>query len=66
MAVAVPRRALRPVPALAARALATVPAGASPGAGVVAGPVRLLLIRFPGLAGWGVCVAGLGAVRLRG
>ena len=48
------------------RALSTVLAGASPEAGVVAGPVRLLVIRSSGLVGWGVCVAGLGAVRPRG
>src|SRR5580693_954651 len=60
----------RPVPALAGtRALTTVLAGASPEAGVVAGPVRLLLIRPCGLAGWvsasrGSALSGRGEGRL--
>ncbi|MGH3154549.1 MAG: hypothetical protein ACRDOB_28025, partial [Streptosporangiaceae bacterium] len=33
-------------------------AGASPEAGVVAGPVRLLLIRSSGLVGWGIWSRG--------
>jgi hypothetical protein len=61
-----PRRAPRPVPALAGtRALATVLAGASPKSRVVAGPVRLLLIRSCGLADGCLC-RGVGAVRPRG
>ena len=34
----------------------------APEAGVVADPVRFLLIRFSGLVGWDACVAALGAV----
>ena len=45
-------------PLCGTRALTTMLAGVSPEAGAVAGPVRFLLIRSCGLAGWGVCVAG--------